>query len=468
VSIAGANDGSASGENTDSLGWIDTFTIVSSSLPANTPVQLKLTATIQAKMAFTPNLASTWLSVQFLDVNSGSNTIPISFGQAFDITGPMDSTITQTALLNVSVGQVVLLGGLMSVQTTAGIFSGEASANAQIGPSDGTLSSYATYTLNIDPATPGVCYTTASGMPYYTQQNAACQSTPASVSITDTSDIKDGVVGVQLNGSSGSSGNLVLDLQGKNKASQTFPSLAAGAQKLDLTLDDIDPDTYTSAMATWTPGGSSVASPEYNLPKPWAYFEEVRYSQYNEPSESECPEGEAKAWLVTTKCDFTEIRLRPQFISQTWMNGTGTSEDYGILKNAAAVHLGDQSGPCKGKYPPGAIGHGATDGNTFEVVSKLTGSCNTKLEGNKSAAVPKIPLSGVVTLECKDTLNLDSADTNVTKYNRTAADKCTACDNASTFNGANGHIDSFSPQTSCQSGPGKLPDLGLFYSSKTN
>lgn len=294
---------------------------------------------------------------------------------------------------------------------------------------------------------------------------------PTSVKITDTSDIKDGVVGVQLNGPGGSSGDLVLTLKGKGQATQTFENLAPGAQTLDLALDDVDPDTYTSATATWTPGGSSsVTSPKYDFPKPWVYFEEVRYSQYNEPSENQCPTGEATAFLVTTKCKFTKIKLRPQFIQQTWINGTGTSEDYGILKSAAAVKLGDQSGVCKGKYPHGAVGHGAQGGNTFEVVKSLTGSCNTPLVDDNSAgsaAVPSIALSGVLVLKCKNAVNLDIEDTNVTKYGRVYADLCPICKEASTFEGANGHIDSYSSSDSCQKKSNSLGDLGFFYSSKT-
>jgi hypothetical protein len=210
------------------------------------------------------------------------------------------------------------------------------------------------------------------------------------------------------------------------------------------------------------------------MSSPWVYFGYVRYTQYNVPYESACSTTKGTAWLVTTNCKFTQINISAAFVSQAWINGTGVSLANGILKNAAAVNLGDQKGPCAGKYPNGAIGHGATGGNTFEVVSSITGACSKTLVNNQSAAVPAsgnpptaVPLSGVVALSCGNQLNLDSGN-NSSAYARTDADLCPACSDSSTFlNGTVGHVDSYSSSPTCQSGPGKLSDLGDFYSTKT-
>jgi hypothetical protein len=311
---------------------------------------------------------------------------------------------------------------------------------------------------------------------YYATASATAQIIPPpTAAVTDTSNIKDGILTVDLTGPSGTSGDLTLTLSGSNqKYSQTFPALQPGSQTLDLTLANMAADTYKSVDGTWATNFESVGVPRYTLSTPWIYFGYVRYTQYNVPYESSCSGATANAWIVTKSCTFTKTSLNSAFVSQAWINGTGVSVSKGILKNAAAVNLGDQTGPCVGKYPTGAIGHGSTGGNAFEVVSSITGSCNTTLVNNQSAAVPasgnplkSVALSGVVALSCGNQLNLDTGN-NTSEYTRTAADLCAACSNSSTFiNGTVGHVDSYSSNQTCQSGPGKLSDLGDFYSTKT-
>lgn len=290
----------------------------------------------------------------------------------------------------------------------------------------------------------------------------------ATVLLTDASDLQDGIVGVRISLPDQTTGQLTLTFTGEEgTASQAFPQLASGSARLRLDFEEIDPGTYSSASAQCTAEGGTVKSPKLQIPDEWVYFGKVRYTQYNVPSESPCPAGSSAAWLVTPQCEFTQIALKPQFISQAWINGTGLSDSYGILKNAAAVGLGDQSGPCAGDYPPGAVGHGATGGNTFEVVKTVTGSCNIALTDNDSAAFPSTSLSGVKRLACGDEVNLD-AGAHGTEYTRTRADTCPVCSDPSTFAGADGHVDSYSSNQTCQSGPGKLADLGFFYSSQIN
>lgn len=152
------------------------------------------------------------------------------------------------------------------------------------------------------------------------------------------------------------------------------------------------------------------------------------------------------------------------------MNGTGIDLDGDILKNAYAVNLGDTQS-CAGQYPTGAIGHGERGGNTFEVVSSITGSCNTALTPDQSLAMPCtqsgrhcLPaiVSGVKALSCGDQLNLDSGDY-TTASTRTVADLCPKCSESGTFKGADGHIDAFSPNLSCTGGA--VGHLGFFYTS---
>jgi len=322
--------------------------------------------------------------------------------------------------------------------------------------------------------------------------------TPVSAIITDTSDIMNNNVTVKLTAPSGTTGDLTLSFTGTNTNGveiyvPLFSNLSTGSQTLELPFDDVTPAIYTFANGTWNamlPGTStaqSVKVPDYTLPTPWTYFRKIFYTQYNVPHESQCEggnTGDTDAWIVTTDvvkgktiCHFTPIKLNSQFIAATWMNGTGIDDGGDILKNAVAVNLGDNQ-ICAGQYPRGAIGHSRADGNTFAIVSSVTGSCNTTLVAGQSVAMPctqignQCPvavLSGVKTLNCGDQLNLDDGD-HTTVSTRTVDDKCPGCSDTAPFSnvkspmyGADGHIDAFSSNTSCNGRDVGTP--GFFYTS---
>lgn len=349
--------------------------------------------------------------------------------------------------------------------------------------------------------------------PKYTDQTSSLTITPTdqsydvsvlafggqptlSAKITDTTDIMNGNITVKLTAPAGTDGNLNLDFNGSDSSSQllsqaTFPASTPNSQNLLLpSFDTILPGIYPTANGYWDallPGNSSTQTltvPDYTLPTPWTYFRKIFYTQYNVPHERSCSGGDEDAWLVTastakgkTTCSFTKIKLNTQFIKAIWTNGTGIDNDGDILKNAAAVDMGSGKGEeCYGQYPPSAIGttpklpNGKNgSGNTFEVVSSVTGSCNTLLIADQSLAAPSTILSGVQSLSCGDQLNLDSGDY-TTASTRSVADSCPYCSDTSPFadpnspmNGADGHIDSFSSNTSCT---GKsVGSLGIFYTS---
>jgi hypothetical protein len=221
--------------------------------------------------------------------------------------------------------------------------------------------------------------------------------TPVSAVITDTSDIMNGNVTVNLTAPSGTTGGLNLDFNGSNAAGPetsqaTFAALVPGSRELQLAFDAISPGIYPMANGTWNallPGASSpqtVTVPNYTLPTPWTYFRKIFYTQYNVPHESACPGGDLDAWLVSasvvkgkTVWDFTPIRLNSDFIAAVWINGTGIDNDGDFLKSAAALKLGDAQ-RCAGQYPARAVGHtpqrvlsnGNTvngNGNTLAIVS---------------------------------------------------------------------------------------------------
>jgi hypothetical protein len=326
-----------------------------------------------------------------------------------------------------------------------------------------------------------------------------------SAKITDTSDIMNGNVAVKLTAPSGTTGDLTLNFYGATSIQNQvldinlFPSQVPGSQALKLDFDSVPPAIYSTADGTWNatlPGATAVQTvnvPDYTLPTPWTYFRNIFYTQYNIPHESECEKsandtGDTDAWVVTTDvvkgktiCHFTPIKLNAQFIAATWMNGTGIDDGGDTLKNAVALNLGSGSGEiCHGQYPQGAVGYTPTtvrngktvygNGNTFAVVSSITGSCTHQtLIVDQSLAAPSSILSGVKALSCGDVLNLDDGD-HTTASMRTVADLCPACSDTSSFSdedstmyGSDGHIDALSSSTSCTGHD--VGNLGFFYTS---
>jgi len=314
---------------------------------------------------------------------------------------------------------------------------------------------------------------------------ATVQIEALSAKITDTSDIMNGNVTVNLTAPSGTTGDLNLNLYGVqnfNTYSKQFSSLGPGLQNLELDFDYVQPDIYSTADGQWNAGANGsapVIMPTYTLPTPWTYFRKIRFTQYNKPHESACAGGDADAWLVDTGCNFTKIRLKSDFIAAVWLNGTGISLHHGTLQNAWALGLGSNQATCANEYTkhPGAIGQGEYDGNTFVEITSITGSCpNQTLVEDQSLAMPCVKtktstgkticpasiLSGVQALNCGDDLNLDKGDY-TTAFTRTVDDKCPKCSQQSTFKSADGHIDAFSSSEQCSGDD--VGDLGYFYTS---
>ncbi len=279
--------------------------------------------------------------------------------------------------------------------------------------------------------------------------------------ITETGNIKNGIITVKAVAPSGTSGGLNLDLNGENDTySQDFSSLSPGSHKLDFDLTAVPPDTYSTADGTWDanlPGGSgeqSVNVPSVTFAKEWIYLGLTRFSQYNTPYESQCSGGTQQMYVFDrSSCTYISGQLNSQFVSKTQLNGTGMSINYGLLKPLGSTNAGKL---CKGKLPAGA-----SSLNTFVQVSTVTGSCNTAITANHSVATwpnPNGKEEPPALLLCKDSLNLDNSD-NTTAYTRVVADKCPACIDG-------GHIDSYTDNQACDA-HGAIGDLGNYYTSTT-
>jgi len=321
-----------------------------------------------------------------------------------------------------------------------------------------------------------------------------------SATITDASNIMNGIVTVDLSAPTGTVGDLNLVVNGSDSTGQElsqvlFNALAPGSQDLNLTFDTVLPGIYTVANGDWNPvvppssSPQQVTIPDYTL-QPWTYFRRVRFSQYNTPDENAtraaaCTGHQANAWIVTAvattnaqgrtryKCSFDPITLNSEFIQQTWINGTGLSRQYGLLQNAAAVHLGDLQ-RCRGQYPPGAVGNNGADydGNAFVQTTSVVPSCTGMQLEDGSAAMPvdkftmnPTNLSRVIPLKCGFQLNLDAGGYQ-TAYSRTIVDKCPKCSDPDSWGSADGHVDSYTTDSACRRDFFKdLGNRNFFYTS---
>lgn len=205
-------------------------------------------------------------------------------------------------------------------------------------------------------------------------------------------------------------------------------------------------DTYSSVSATWN-YDPIPATATLNLTRQWRVFGLIRHSQYNAPYESACTGSNQTAWKFTAGCTFTQIQLRSDFVSQTYINGTGVSLSNGILKYSTS---------CS-NYPPGANAQ-----NSFLSVSNITGACNTTLQGGVSVATYPSPNVGNP-YGCGDNILLVTSS-NSNQAIKDAADYCPAC--SSGFNGTNGHIDDFSSNQAC-TGNG-VGDYGNYWTADTH
>jgi hypothetical protein len=188
-------------------------------------------------------------------------------------------------------------------------------------------------------------------------------------------------------------------------------------------------DTYSSVTAIWN-YSSIPAEVTFNLTRSWLVLGMIRHSQYNTPHESACSASPQTAWVFNGGCTFTQVSLKSDFVSQTYINGTGVSLDNGILRYSTS---------CT-NYPSGANSQ-----NSFLTVSSITGACNTTLVGGVSVATYPSPNVGNP-YGCGDNILLVTSS-NTNEALKDVADYCPAC--SSQFYGTNGHIDDYSSSQAC-------------------
>ena len=266
-------------------------------------------------------------------------------------------------------------------------------------------------------------------------------------------DLAAGSAAVTLNGPTTATGTLTLEFSGPGGASATqttTPSYPTGAASLTLDRPSIAKGNYDTLKVKWNASTPPVAG-KFVRGDPWNVLGTVRYTQYNTPAESACTGGTSSVYIVDNleACNFTAVDLKTSFVTQIAINGTGSSDTYGILKTGGATRM---SRACRSHFPADA-----TLANTMLQVASVTGSCNTVLVAGTSVAT-----SDTSALACRTTLGLVRAS-NVNFGSKTKADRCPACEGE--FGGTDGHIDSYTASVACSGHA--VGDLGNFWTVKT-
>jgi hypothetical protein len=152
---SGSGEGGANGFGQYTGDWQDTLTIVSSTLPLDTPVDLLFTLSVDATMNCSGVGSYVDTSASFASSNGGT----ISFES-----GTCNSTLakTGTAVIQTFVGNSLVVEGELDL-SAENIFAGSASVDP-------------TAAFFINSATPGASYLTASGASYETQPTKAPES----------------------------------------------------------------------------------------------------------------------------------------------------------------------------------------------------------------------------------------------------------------------------------------------------
>jgi hypothetical protein len=159
------------------MGWEDTFTVNSSApdLVPGTLLPLNVTFKIEGKLLPPPAgqvlLTSTFAIYQ--GPADGAN-ITVTVPKAVQLTS-LDGTTTYSGVVNVPAGESLQFGAQLQLNADAVTAGGGPSVATISGP-DSLYGSTPNLTLTVyvDPGAPGVCYTTASGTPYYSTPPTSC------------------------------------------------------------------------------------------------------------------------------------------------------------------------------------------------------------------------------------------------------------------------------------------------------
>ncbi len=191
-----------------------------------------------------------------------------------------------------------------------------------------------------------------------------------------------------------------------------------------------------------------------NVPVSFKVLGLTRFSTYNVPHESACTSfSDDPVYIFLSNrqtCDWVQTTIDSRFFTQTKINGTGLSRNYGLIKPWGASDF-----PAYCSLPPNALSQGA---NTFVQIPSVTGACNKSLYAGQSVATNPSPKSGLPDWNCSDKILLVNPADDRNDSVKSVQDACPLCSGG--FNGTNGHIDSYSDASVCTP---PFSDYGNFF-----
>ncbi len=151
------------------------------------------------------------------------------------------------------------------------------------------------------------------------------------------------------------------------------------------------------------------------------------HTQYNTPAESQCTGGSGTAYLTAgpTACTWSTVSLISQFISQAWLNGSGSTINYGLIQE----YLAGCSAPTGGYQ------------NYFREVSQVLPGCSSPNNFLSNTTVAVDVFSTGHPLSCGDQVLIVGLGGGVGTV-KTATDSCPKCKGQA-------HIDNYNSSSAC-------------------
>ncbi len=252
-------------------------------------------------------------------------------------------------------------------------------------------------------------------------------------------DLPSDQVGVTLSGPSGMSGQLVVTWNGPGPNSAIDNNTrGVGSYTFNPSLGSLAKGQYTGVTAQWTVGGTPASGSYTNN---FNVLGSYLHTQYNTPAESQCTGGSGTAYLTAgpTACAWSTVSLISQFISQAWLNGSGSTINYGLIQE----YLAGCSPPAGGNQ------------NYFRKVSQVTPGCGSPNNFLSGTTVAVDVFSAGHPLQCGDSVLIVGLGAGAGTV-KTATDSCPACNGKAL-------VDDYNTSTACS-----LTSLGTYMTIRTN
>src|ERR1017187_3726409 len=249
--------------------------------------------------------------------------------------------------------------------------------------------------------------------------------------IIQSADLVNNNVAITINGPTGTTASLTVNVKGANntytlKYDNGNP-VGSGQYNAALTRPQMVQDVYSSIEADWNAGTPPVKG-TFRLPTPWKVRGRVWNTVYIAVDEHACSGGPANGyWTFNWQtCVFTPIQLKPDFASQTVINGSGQTMGGTLVHTNFLGYRKD--GTCIANKCVPQLPSGADGCNTFYTINSITGSCGPGLQNGDVAVFPS-PVSGGGPYFCNDDLLYVDGGTNQnTYYPQIVEDTCPGCD----------------------------------------